>query len=275
MKLNKFFSVFDFVLFFSVIILSFIGLVFIYSANLKNIGSYTNISLLLFKINLPTNLIKQLFFFIAGLSFLILTQFFSLRKIKNFGVILYVICIFGLVATLFFSMVKGQKRFDLGFVSIQFSEIMKIAVIMVLSDFLTKRTKEELASITILLKSLAICFFPVGLIMLQPDLGSALVYIPIYLTISYFAGVNIKYLLFLTLTGFFSSVIPILTTLNKLYYNNENDFLLVFENPTYIVIFFSGLIISLLVALIGQTNVIKGISFRIKKIFFIWLIWCM
>ncbi len=268
MKLKKYLIVFDYTLFLSVMILSVIGLLFIYSANLNNLTSYAKLPFFLGGGNVPTNFIKQLLFLVIGLSFLVAIQFFSLRRIKYFGGILYVICIIGLLLTLFFPLVKGQRRFELLGISIQFSEFMKIAVIMVLSDFLTNRTKEELNSIKVLGKALLIVLAPLVLIMLQPDLGTGLVFLPIFLAVCFFAGVNLKYIVSVSIVGLIAGIIPITDAINKVFFNGESDFFNAIQQPYFLVIFFSGLSLTALIAFLGSINIFKGIGFRLKKFFF-------
>ena len=160
----------------------------------------------------------------------------------------------------------------LGF-SFQFSELMKIATIMLLSRFYVKVKRGYQIIKTYILGGL-ISFIPVMFIMLQPDLGTSLVYFPIFLVISYMAGVNKKFILFTVLLIFFATLIPITTTVNHLFYNNENEIFNLLINPKYVLILFVTLIITLGISALVFFDIIKGINPKLKIFFFWYIFFC-
>ena len=178
MKFNKFFSNFDYTLFFSTLVLTVVGILFIYSANLNKSADQ------------QTQYLKQIIFAFMGLIFLISILFLQEKNILDYSLIFYIICIIGLIITLFFPEIRGTRRLQISFISIQFKKFMKIASIGFLSKFYSEKTSEELRKLITYLKSLVIIIIPIFLILLQPDLGTTLVYIPIILFISFFAGVK-------------------------------------------------------------------------------------
>lgn len=259
MKIKKLVSNFDYLLFITAILLTVIGILFIYSANLNKSGE------------VQREYFKQLIFFMFGLCLVIAIFFIPFKKVHSYSLILYLICLVGLIATLFFPKVKGQKRFMLFSFSLQFSEFMKIAIILFLSQYYSEKTKKELKSLVTYLKAAAFVGFPMALILIQPDLGTMLVFIPIFLGISFMAGVNVKYLLYSILLLFFMSFIPIITSLNKLFFDNENYIFNLLNNPRYIIILFSCLTVILGISILSFFNIIISVTEPFRVVFY-WMI---
>ena len=60
--------------------------------------------------------------------------------------------------------------------------------------------------------AIGILLLPMGLILIQPDLGTASVYIPIFLTMCFIAGIPVKYILYVLSFGIltvFFTVLPV------------------------------------------------------------------
>ncbi len=92
------------------------------------------------------------------------------------------------------SMRFGARRwFDLGFVQFQPSELAKIAFVMAMAQFLS-RPQEELRQPGILLKALGMAALPFLLVLLEPDLGSALMFILPALAMLHAAGTPARFL---------------------------------------------------------------------------------
>jgi len=68
----------------------------------------------------------------------------------------------------------AQRWIDLGVLKLQPSELMKIAVVMALARYFHKATPEEMKRLTFLLIPALIVLAPVAMVLLQPDLGTAL-----------------------------------------------------------------------------------------------------
>lgn len=88
----------------------------------------------------------------------------------------------------------GARRWiDLGFFQLQPSEFAKIAIIFAQANFLS-RPPEELRQLRVFLKSLGMTAIPFVIVLLEPDLGSALVLFPITFVIMFVAGVPKSFL---------------------------------------------------------------------------------
>ena len=86
----------------------------------------------------------------------------------------------------------GSARwFQLATVTIQPSELAKILMILVLANFLA-RNKERISEMRTILKSLALVAVPAALILIQPDLSTAIVLMVIWLALVWAAGVGMS-----------------------------------------------------------------------------------
>lgn len=82
----------------------------------------------------------------------------------------------------------GVRRWiDLGFVDIQASEVGKVMTIIGLAKFLTDY-RNRLGEIRIFAASLALTVLPTALVFLEPDAGSAIVFLALWLVMTAFAG---------------------------------------------------------------------------------------
>jgi rod shape determining protein RodA len=86
----------------------------------------------------------------------------------------------------------GSARwFQLATVTIQPSELAKILMILVLANFLD-RNQERIGEMRTILKSFALVALPAALILIQPDLSTAIVLMVIWLALVWAAGVHMS-----------------------------------------------------------------------------------
>ncbi len=83
-------------------------------------------------------------------------------------ILLVVVEIFGHIG------MGAQRWINLGFMKVQPSELMKIALVLALARYFHSATPEDARRITFLFVPALMIVAPVGLVMLQPDLGTAL-----------------------------------------------------------------------------------------------------
>lgn len=120
----------------------------------------------------------------------------------------------------------GAKRWlSLGLFSLQPSEFCKISFILAFTKFISDNSN-KLDNFKTVLFSLLVCMVPVLLIIKQPDLGTALVFLPVFFVIIFVAGAKTKHLLFILFAG--SATLPFLWNMLKFYQQKR---LLVFLNP--------------------------------------------
>ncbi len=130
-------------------------------------------------------------FFLGALGLLIRIRFWqsSVTWVYFFNVILLLIVL-----------VKGatsmgaQRWIDIGIIKIQPSEIAKIAIIFTLAAWFTKHPIKNYFDIVL---STLIIALPFLLIFKQPDLGTSLAYIAIFLGMAFWGGATVTHLLVL------------------------------------------------------------------------------
>ena len=158
---------------------------------------------------------KQIIWAVVGFVLMILLTVYDYRRLEKKSIYLFVLLIFLLLYTLLFGKyVNGAKSWiGIGSFGIQVSEFGKIIFILFLSSFLDKTlNKNQLKRYAL---SIVILFIPLSLILIQPDLGTAVVYIPIFLVMCFMANIPIKYLLYSILLGALSIIFTILPIWNS------------------------------------------------------------
>jgi rod shape determining protein RodA len=177
-------SNFDWLLLISVILLICFGLAVIYSITI----SFEKPDFLNFR--------KQIFFAIIGIVFLFIFNFLDYRFWKDISVFFYIFAVILLVAVLFLGQtVRGTRGwFSIMGFNFQPVEFAKIALIIFLADFLTKKNIDPKSFKTFFLSGFftAVMF---GLVILQPDFGSGLILFLIWFLMLMMAGGRKKYLL--------------------------------------------------------------------------------
>ncbi len=142
-------------------------------------------------------LLKQIIYFIISLCIVAyLHHHIELQVYKSFaGIIYWLNIVLLLILKVFGTTVLGAQRWlQLGPLSIQPSELAKICLIIVLANWLSTRPIRDYIDI---FKAASIVALPAILVLLQPDLGTSLVYISITLGLLFWAGASIVQLLVL------------------------------------------------------------------------------
>jgi len=143
---------------------------------------------------------------------------------------LYGLSIFSLVMVLFMGRDAGgsYRWIDLGFFDFQPSELAKIIIIIILARMLADY-RDKLHSLLNLVLFLLPAAVPMVLIFLQPDLGTALVYIVIVLGMLYMGGVPLRNLFILIGGGlalvpvFWKQLLPYQQTRLVIFLNPDLD----------------------------------------------------
>ncbi|MBW2686067.1 MAG: FtsW/RodA/SpoVE family cell cycle protein, partial [Deltaproteobacteria bacterium] len=121
--------------------------------------------------------VQQLYWLILGFGVAGLTVAIDYRHFERYGWVIYGACILALV--LVFGLgrsVRGSTRWiALGGFSLQPSELMKIGLIIALAKYLHHDTKTGGRTLVDLIIPGLILALPMGLVLLQPDLGTAMV----------------------------------------------------------------------------------------------------
>jgi rod shape determining protein RodA len=183
--------------------LMLVGTVFVYSATMVNapLGLWQEFRENGFAQSLGW-LSGQLFFrqviwYVLGAAAAAALCFADYRALIRWSLVVYWAAVLLLVAVLvpgLGSMRFGARRwFDLGFFSLQPSEFAKLALILALAHYLS-RPLDELQRPRVLWTAIGMTALPFVLILKEPDLGSAIVLLPVCFAMLYVAGAPRRFL---------------------------------------------------------------------------------
>ena len=207
---------FDLTIIIATLALVIIGILFIYSSGITSAG-----------IIYSKEYIRQIIWAGSGLVLMFLFAFIDYTRFKVYSPFIYAFFILLLIITLLFGTVVNGARSWLGILDfgIQPSEFMKIASILLLSAYYSNVGK-RVDSILQFIIGAGIILIPVVLILLQPDMGTALVYVPIFLIVSFIAGVKIRYIFFILISGFVAVFLATFPFIPGFLYPNRELFFL-------------------------------------------------
>ncbi|MBU1071423.1 rod shape-determining protein RodA [Patescibacteria group bacterium] len=145
---------------------------------------------------------KQSIFLGLGFLLMIILSFFDYHVFKNNSsilVILYLLSLISLIFVLFSQEIRGASSwFHLGPINFEPIEFVKIIVILFLAKYFSLR-HIELYRVRHLIVSGFYMALLVGVVILQPDFGSALVILSIWLGMIIVAGIKFRHLVVLFL----------------------------------------------------------------------------
>ncbi len=177
---------FDWLMLFVVLIISVIGIILIYSTcNNK----------------LDTKLyINQFLFFIGGLFIIFILTGIDYHAIAAKALYFYILTLIALIYLLIFGRsIGGSKSWiRIAGLSLQPSEFAKIACILLIAYYFSELEEVNLKFKDLLIPGIIVAI-PVVLIMLQPDLGTALTFVPIFFGLCFIVGISWRTLLILLL----------------------------------------------------------------------------
>lgn len=147
---------------------------------------------------------KNFYFIIAGtaLCFLIsLTDYRIFRNYSTPSIIIYLLVIILLLITFLSSPIRGSRSWILiSDFALQASEFSKLAVIILLAKYFSQK-HVEIYRIHHIIASGFYVAVPAFLVLIQPDFGSTMILVTIWLAMLFFAGVKRKHLFMIFLIG--------------------------------------------------------------------------
>ena len=186
------FKNFDYILLVCILMLGFISLTTMYSTDGGKILFHTK-----------SHFIKLIIF-----TFMMLViSFINIKFWFFIGYLSYLVVVGLLVWTYVFGVSSSgsQRWIDLYFINLQPSELMKVFIILCLAKYFHRMKLENVNSIYTILTSLIIIILPMGLVMVQPDLGTSLLIAISGIAVLWFAGINHRYFIY-TMLGFIISM---------------------------------------------------------------------
>jgi rod shape determining protein RodA len=144
---------------------------------------------------------RQLLFIAAGVIGMVLITLIDYRRLRDFAWLPYVASLLSLVLVVAVGEeVRGtQAWFQIGAFQLQPAEFAKVAVILAVASLLAGRQVPLRARWVA--AALVLIGVPVALIMLQPDLGTALVFVAIALGMLLMAGARARHIVVLVAVG--------------------------------------------------------------------------
>lgn len=220
---------FDLGLFFSFLILFIIGLAAIYSSTLRNHAASGNFE-------------KQVFWGLTGLFVFFIVYYLPTTAFRRIAVPSYLLSLFFLIIVLVIGRrIYGQRSwFGFGSFGFQPSEFAKIGTILGLAYFMSRKNV-NIETFKDIFISLGIGLLPVGLIFLQPDMGTSFVFFALILIMLFWKGIS--------LFGLFVVLSPAIVALSSLFGPLYFVFTMLLVLVALILfkkdIFFSGAILAL------------------------------
>jgi rod shape determining protein RodA len=119
---------------------------------------------------------QQVIRFFVGFFAMIFISLIHVRWWQQFAYPCYVIGIVMLITVqvIGHTGMGAQRWIDLGFMKLQPSELMKVAVIMALARYFHGVEIQQVRKLTFLIPPALMVLLPMGLVLMQPDLGTAL-----------------------------------------------------------------------------------------------------
>lgn len=136
---------------------------------------------------------RHLIRFAASLGMTLVVALIDIRIWMRYAYAFYLISLVFLIGV----EVRGtigmgaQRWIDLGIVQLQPSEMMKVSLVLTLARYFHGTTMEEIGRPTYLIGPLLLVFLPVGLVLKQPDLGTAMMLVMSSGAMFFLAGVRL------------------------------------------------------------------------------------
>jgi rod shape determining protein RodA len=195
---RRLFVHFDWTLLGIVLVIASIGILNLYSATEK-----------LEMLGTPLYL-KQIFWLLIGLVVMVTIAFIEYRFYMDFAHIVYIVTFVLLLTVLGYGIITSgaQRWIKIGPLSFQPSEFIKISLILVLARFFHRPPHRNGYTLKQLSLPFLLLFLPMGLILKQPDLGTAIILFLIFFSILIFVKIRWSSLLTIGLVG--AAAVPIL-----------------------------------------------------------------
>jgi rod shape determining protein RodA len=246
---------FDFVLLGATLTLTVFGILFVYSSGLGLGGE-----------RYSDEYVRQAVWAATGLVIMAAVVLVNYNRLRSIALYLYGFICLLLVATLLIGKEVHGARSWLGLANfgIQPSEFAKVIVVVFLAAYFA-RIGRRVQRLPQFMLGFAIVLLPMGLILLQPDMGTALVFIPVFLFVAFAAGARLRHVLYLLAVGLLAVVLAVYPYYERHILGRELSFL--------------GMLTSWEVAryFLAALGVITGLAFwgyrGFKREYFYWILY--
>jgi len=171
---------------------------------------------------------RQIIYFCVGLIAMLIVALVNIQFWIRRAYLIYIVAILLLVGVeLFGSSVMGAQRWiDLSVIQLQPSEIMKLALILALSRYFHDHATEGIERLITLIPPLIIMLVPAVLVLRQPDLGTAILFLVCGTVMVFLAGIKIW-----KLAIGFGLVLGIIPVIWQFLHDYQKNRILTFINP--------------------------------------------
>lgn len=188
-RFARFIKNFDWIIFTAAILLLGFSVAIIFSTTFSMTGN-------------ANEALQQLGYAVIGIIALFALARIDYRSYKSYSAVLYIITLLLLISVHFVGTTTlGATRWiKIGFFQFQPSELAKIFMIIILAKFFAEHT-DDIYKLKTVLKSIVFVGIPTILVMLQPDLGTALTFIVIWASMIFVSNAKKIYLGAIALIG--------------------------------------------------------------------------
>lgn len=153
--------------------------------------------------SLSGNFLFQIIWILLGWAVFITVTLLNYKHLVRFAYLFYFTNLAALLLVPFVGQsIYGAKRWlDLGLFHFQPSETMKIALILVLTNLLVHHRSSLTLSLRDLVAPFALTLIPFILTLRQPDLGTGLMFLAIFFSMTLFVGIQRRILIAFVLIG--------------------------------------------------------------------------
>ncbi len=183
-RTGQFWRQFDYILFGATVLLIVFGILMIRSATMGAIDT-----------ELISRVPDQIQYAVIGLVVMLALAALDYRLLGGMHIWLYIIMVVLLVLVQFLGVVGdagSQRWINLG-IRVQPSEVGKILIIITLGHFLSQRY-DQMGSIRTVIFSFVHMAVPMGLIFIQPNLGTTIVFMVIWFVMIWAAGLRLRHI---------------------------------------------------------------------------------
>ena len=179
---------------------------------------------------------RQAGFFVVGLVIAIVLARIDYSRLRATKYVVYGMLMGSILAVQGLgSVARGSRRaIDVGFFSFQASELGKVLLVVALSAFVVDRSRSLYQRDTTV-RVMLLTLIPAGLVIVQPDLGSGLVYVVVGLAVLFVAGVSWRHFAALFALGAVAIALTLVVAPKvgvTVLHGYQKDRLTAFLNPT-------------------------------------------
>ena len=166
--------------------------------------------------------------FVVFFSLFLIISFFQIRFWHQTSTLIFIFVFILLLAVKYFGLTSSgsQRWLNFYFMNLQPSELMKVALILFLSKYYHRISTNDVNKVKFLFLPIVALISPVLLVLTQPDLGTSILIALGGITVTWLAGVRVKFFTYASIV--FITLLPIAISFLKPY---QKARILTFLNP--------------------------------------------